>query len=164
MEVHMKKKILFTLSEGGHTSQALLLIELLGKNFNYEYVIDEKDKLSRKRIKFKGKIFKIHRTRKYNQNLLLSLPKQITGFFRAFSIVSQSKANLIVSFGASFSLWVLLAGKILGKKIAFIETWSRCKSQSTSGKFAYLFSDLFIVQHKEQLKFYPKAVFLGRLG
>ena len=54
-------------------------------------------------------------------------------------------------------------GKLLGKKIIFIESWSRIYKKSSSGKFAYLFANLFFVQWPEMKKQYPKAIYAGRL-
>lgn len=40
---------------------------------------------------------------------------------------------------------------------------ARIKSPSKTGKFLYKFVDLFIVQWEELLKFYPKAVYGGKI-
>jgi len=76
----------------------------------------------------------------------------------------KSKTRIIIACGPGFAAHICILGKILGKKIIFLESWSRVYSKSLAGKFVYPFSDLFFVQWPQQLKNYPKAVYVGRLG
>ena len=57
----------------------------------------------------------------------------------------------------------LFFGKIFGKKIIFIECMFNVDAPTLTGKLTYKFADLFIVQWKEMLKVYPKAVLGGRV-
>ena len=57
----------------------------------------------------------------------------------------------------------LLLGKLMGKKIIFIECMFNVDEPTLTGKLAYKFSDLFIVQWEDMLKVYPKAVLGGRV-
>jgi UDP-N-acetylglucosamine:LPS N-acetylglucosamine transferase len=67
--------------------------------------------------------------------------------------------------GPALSLHVTWLGKFLfGKKIIFLESWSRVYTKSLAGRLTYPFADLFFVQWKEELKNYPKATYAGRLG
>jgi len=55
-------------------------------------------------------------------------------------------------------------GGFLGKKIVFIESLSRVKNPSLTGKFLYPISDLFLVQWKSLLKKYgSKAKYGGKV-
>jgi UDP-N-acetylglucosamine:LPS N-acetylglucosamine transferase len=55
-------------------------------------------------------------------------------------------------------------GKLLGKKVIFVEDYSRVSKASTSGKIIYRFSDLFFVQWPELKAVYPKGIYAGRLA
>ena len=52
-------------------------------------------------------------------------------------------------------------GKLFGSKIIFIETFANSESKTLSGKMIYPIANLFIVQWKEMLKLYPKAIYGG---
>ena len=159
----MNKIILVCISGGGHTEQACRVIKDLKDKFSFEYVVEKGDLRSME--KFHGeKIFKINRSRKYGQNLFLSIPSQIKSLFNAFNIIRKTKAKAILSFGASFSPYLCLLGKINKKKIIFVESWSRVNSKSLSGKITYRIADLFFVQWEKQKQNYPKAIYVGRLG
>ena len=51
-------------------------------------------------------------------------------------------------------------GKIFGKKIIYIETFANINKKTLTGKIIYPVADLFIVQWKKMLEFYPKAVYV----
>ncbi len=158
------KKLLICLSGGGHTTQALQLIEKLGNEYEYEYVVEKTDKLTINKLKKEGKIFYISRSREYNQNLILSIPSQIKSLIEALKIIIKSESKAVISFGASFSFYLCLFGKLTKKKVIFIESWSRTNTKSLSGKLNYPISDLFFVQWKKQKTNYPKSIYAGRLG
>jgi len=161
-----KKTLLIILSSGGHTNQALKLIELLGDKYNYEYIINSDDKLSEKKIKKKGRIYKIINPRKMEDKCLLKVfLKYIPSTIQVLNILRKSKAKIIIGFGTASSVHVCILGKLLfRKKIIFFESWSRVYSKSLAGKFVYPFSDLFFIQWPQQKKNYPKAIYAGRLG
>ena len=54
-------------------------------------------------------------------------------------------------------------GKIFGSKIIYIETFANRNTKTATGKLIYKIADLFIVQWKEMLKLYPKAVLGGSI-
>ncbi len=82
-------------------------------------------------------------------------------FFQSLKILLKEKPDAIISTGAGIALPALFIAKLMGKKTVFIESFCRIKKPSFSGKIAYKFADLFLVQWKENLKFYPKAKFKG---
>ena len=160
-----KKTFLVVLGAGGHTSQILRLTEQLGKQ-RYEYVIASDDKLSEKKIKHKGKIFRIINPRRMqDKSLLKVILRFIPSTIQTIIALANSKADVVVSCGPAMCLHVCFLAKYLfGKKIIFIESWSRVYKKSSSGKIIHGFADLFFVQWPEMLKKYPKAVYAGRLG
>ncbi len=157
-------RFLIILGGGGHTAQMLRLVNLLGSRHQYEYVIEESDTISAKKIKFKGKIFRFKRTRNIKESILTSSLKQLPAFFSANKLMKQVRSDIIISCGPNFSIPIILAGKLSGKKIVFMETWSRIHRGSITGKFGYRFADLFFVQWPEMKKLYPKAIYAGRLA
>lgn len=69
----------------------------------------------------------------------------------------------MISTGPGIAILSALYFKIKKKKIIHVETWSRFYSKSLTGRLMYYLADEFIVQNKELLKLYPKAVYKGRL-
>lgn len=159
-----KEKIMIVLGSGGHTAQMLKLVDLLGKKHDYEYILAKEDSLSEKKIKIKGKISKIKRTREIGENIFSAILKQIRACFEVYPIIKRSKSKAIIACGPHISIPICFVGKILCKKIIFIESWSRIYHKSSSGKVVSKFADLFFVQWQEMKKVYPKAIYAGRLG
>jgi len=69
----------------------------------------------------------------------------------------------VIVTGPGFAMVPALVAKILGGYLVVFESWSRFENRSKCGKALYRFSDQFFVQHKELLKLYPKAVWVGLL-
>ena len=78
-------------------------------------------------------------------------------------IIDKEKPDAVLSTGAMIAYPALLLGKWMGKKIIFIECMFNVDAPTLTGKLAYRFADLFIVQWEEMLKVYPKAVLGGRV-
>ncbi len=78
-----------------------------------------------------------------------------------FKILLQEKPDIVISTGASIAINFGFSAKLLGVKYIFIESISRSKELSISGKIAYLVSDEFYVQWPELCDKYPKAIFRG---
>jgi beta-1,4-N-acetylglucosaminyltransferase len=78
-------------------------------------------------------------------------------------IIYDYNIKLIISTGPGIALVPLIIGKILGKKTVFIESWSRFRSASLTGKIVYYFSNEFFIQNRSLKNVYPKAKYSGLL-
>ena len=65
---------------------------------------------------------------------------------------------VVISTGSGLAVPFLVLSKLFGSFIIFIESGARIDSASKAGKVMYVFSDVFIVQYKSLLKFYPNAI------
>jgi UDP-N-acetylglucosamine:LPS N-acetylglucosamine transferase len=95
---------------------------------------------------------------------LLQLPISIileTYFF--IKILCKYNIKFIISTGPGIALVPIVLGKFLGKKTIFIESWSRFKSASLTGRAAYYLSSEFFIQNKSLQSVYPKATYSGLL-
>ncbi|MFH0955490.1 MAG: PssD/Cps14F family polysaccharide biosynthesis glycosyltransferase [Candidatus Micrarchaeota archaeon] len=86
--------------------------------------------------------------------------KTVQNLWQAWKILRDQNPDLILSTGADAAVPLLVLGKLLGKKVVFVESFCRTKQPSVSGRIAYRFSDLFIYQWEELGRFFPK----GKLG
>lgn len=80
---------------------------------------------------------------------------------QAVKIIHLRKPDVIISTGAGICIPICIIGKLLKKKIIFIETFARMENPSKTGRLLYKFADIFIVQHRRLEKYYPGAVYGG---
>lgn len=81
----------------------------------------------------------------------------------AIKILIKEKPTILISSGAGLAVPFFIVGKLLKTKLLFIETFDYIKYPSLSGKILYNFVDLFVIQHKIQKRWYPKAKYWGSL-
>jgi UDP-N-acetylglucosamine:LPS N-acetylglucosamine transferase len=158
-----KTKLLIILGEGGHSTELLNLVDLLGDKFEYNYIITKEDNISINHIRFKGPVYKLSRPRGKKSNNIEVVLKILWVALNSLIILLRSKPRAIVSTGPAISVPVSIIGKFLGKKIIFIETGSRVKNLSLTGRIMYHFADLFFIQWPQLKEKAPHAIFAGRL-
>jgi len=155
---------MIVLGMGGHTQQMIKLVDALGGGYEYEYILAKNDKISENKIKIPGKIYRIKRTRGAKESLLSSIIKNIMRSFELIPLMIKSKSRAIIACGPDIAAAVCFIGKLFGKKIIFLESWSRIYSKSYSGRFVYLFADKFFIQWPQMKKYYKKAIYAGRFA
>jgi UDP-N-acetylglucosamine:LPS N-acetylglucosamine transferase len=160
----VKKKLLIILGGGGHTAQMIRLIEVLGDQYIYFYVVNNTDNISYKKIRISGKIFKISLAKRFKGTFFDTVIKTLKAFFDSFYIINKARCDAIISAGPGISVPLFIVAKLFRMKTIYIESWSRVMTKSDSGKICYRFSDLFFVQWPEMKKLYPKAIYAGRVG
>lgn len=89
--------------------------------------------------------------------------KFIINAIQSFIIILRIRPCVVINTGGGISIATSLFAKMLGSRLIFIESGARVISPSRTGRFLYKFSDLFIVQWSEMLKYYPKAIYGGVL-
>lgn len=144
------KKYCLVCSGGGHLSEILQIKE--NSNIkDFFFVINSK-------INFKSKkkvYFVSHGIRGI---------KLFFNLFEIFFIFIKEKPDFIISTGASVALPAFIIGKFFFKtKFIFIETLTRIKRPSISGRIMYKLSDEFYYQWKYLKKFYPRGKYYNIL-
>jgi len=81
----------------------------------------------------------------------------------AIKIIVKVRPTLVFSMGAGVAPPFFLISVISGIKNLFIEMYEFKSSMSLTGKMAYYLGVQVIVQHKQLLKKYPKAIYKGSL-
>lgn len=89
------------------------------------------------------------------------LRKFVRIILMAIRIISSEKPDVVITTGALISVPFCYVAKVLGKKVIFIESFSRVKDKSLSGKLVYPIADLFLVQWDSLTELYPKAKYIG---
>ncbi len=150
------RKICFTSSSGGHLEEISRLANL--KSQYDTFLVTEKNGFHE--LSFCSKVYYLSQM---NRKELLFLPKFLKAFVQSFYILLKEKPQSIVSTGALATFPVCLTGKLLGKRIIYIESFARVDTASLTGKLMYRIADLFIVQWEELLRIYPKAIYGGSI-
>jgi beta-1,4-N-acetylglucosaminyltransferase len=160
-----KPKLIIVLGSGGHTAQMVRLTEMLYDSYDFEYVLNDDDNTSLKRIKYPGDIYKIPRPRRKNdKSIIKSVFLTIHSVIKSFDIIINSKSVGIVSAGPGLTVPLFIWSFIFRKRRIFLESWSRVTTKSATGQICYHLSNLFFVQWPTLTTVYPNAIYVGRLG
>lgn len=154
------KRVLFISSTGGHFSELLQLKPLFNKYDSY--IITEKDKTNENlKEEYGDKLFFLpYGTR---SKLFTYIFKYFYLCLRTIYLFFKIRPKYIITTGTHTAVPMCYLGKLFGCKIIFIETFANSKSKTLSGKMIYPIANLFIVQWKEMLDLYPKAVYGGSI-
>ena len=146
----MKKKVLFISSTGGHFNELMQLKPMFEK---YDYhIITEKDKTKIYFLPYgtRSKIFSY-------------IIKYFYLCMKTVFLYLKLRPKYIVTTGTHTAGPMCYLGKLFGSKIIYIETFANSNTKTVTGRLIYPIADLFIVQWKEMLKLYPKAVYGGSI-
>lgn len=149
-----KAKFCIVCSSGGHLTHMWMIKDIWQKHERIWVTFDKVDANSL--LKEEKKYWCHYPT---NRNV----PNLMKNTFLALKVLIKEKPDIIISSGAAIAIPFFLLGKMLRKKLIYIEVFDRIDKSTISGKFCYKFADKFIVQWKEQLKVYPNAINLGRI-
>jgi beta-1,4-N-acetylglucosaminyltransferase len=155
-------KILVVLGGGGHSTELLRLIDLLGSGYAYSYMLSSIDTISEGKIRWKGPVYRVPllldkhaRWRRVTLAIGPSLSQLI--------VLLRVRPRVILSTGSNIAVPISVFGKLMGVKVIHIETGSRVNTMSATGKLMYRVANLFFVQWESLLEHYPKAIYAGRL-
>jgi beta-1,4-N-acetylglucosaminyltransferase len=158
-------KVLVVLGQGGHTTEMLRLLDMIGNHYEYAYLISYSDPLSHLHIQFPGDIYyAIMPMRKWHhQRNYLPIGRILLSILQQLIIVLRVRPNVVFSTGPGIAIPSAVWGRLFGAKIIHIETAARMIRLSTSGRIMYKLAHLFFVQWESMLDQYPKAIYAGRL-
>ena len=156
-------KLLIVLGEGGHTKEMLTLVEMLGGDYEYGYVMPFDDGVSEQKLRYPGKVFRVIRPRDKVHHLLNDIWKTLRCALQCVSAVRRFKPTAVISAGPSLAVPACFVAKLMGAKVIFVETGSRITALSFTGKLVYPFADLYFVQSEQLTKRYKRAIYAGRL-
>ena len=156
-------RLLVVLGEGGHTTELLNLVDLLGDGYDYHYVVSKEDNLSASRIRRTGPIYSLTRPRGKCTGQLHSVFRTLLTEIESLRILLRIRPAAILSTGPAIAVPVSIFGKLFGARIVFVETGSRIKALSLTGRIMYRWADLFFVQWTQLAEKLPRAIYAGRL-
>ena len=154
MSKSKKTKICLAASSGGHYEQLMMLKPLMEK---YDcFVITEQTLYDTNLKTSRG--YYLKQVNRREKSFLFTM---IINLFRSIRIFLCEKPDVIICTGVLAMIPICLIGKVMGKKLIYIESFAKVTSPTETGKLLYKFADQFYVQWESMLQFYPKAIFLG---
>lgn len=145
-------KICLVGSSGGHLTHLYMLKPFWKNKERFWVTFDKEDARSLlKDEKVYGCYFPTNRNIK---NLIRNMGM-------AWKVLRREKPDLLISSGAAVAVPFFYLGKLMGKKLIYIEVYDRIDKPTLTGRLVYPIVDCFIVQWEEQKKVYKKAVNLG---
>jgi len=135
------------------------------ENYRYSYVLENEDMITEHQIRIPGPVYRIPRPSSViNRRVVPDTLKFVWCSLRAAFILMRLRPAAIVSVGPAVAVPVSLIGKLLCRKIIYIESASRTQSLSLTGRIMGHLADLFFVQWEEVLRVAPRhAIYAGRL-
>jgi len=147
-------KLCLVCSSGGHLFQLHILRKWWQKYERFWVTFNKTDALSL--LKKEQVYWAYFPTTRNFRNL-------IRNSFLAGKILIKERPDIIISTGAAVAVPFFYIGKLLGCNLIFIEVYDRIYSPTLTGKLVYPITDSFILQWKEQKKFFPKGNVVGPL-
>jgi len=156
-------RILVALGEGGHTKEMLVLVDTLGEDFQFGYLIVDDDEVTGSKISHAGDVYIVKRPRDKAHHLVGDVLKTLHSAWHAYRALCDFRPTAVLSSGPSVAVPVSLLARLMGIDVIFVETGSRVTALSTTGKIMYRIAHLFFVQWPELRERYPRAIYAGRL-
>ena len=156
------KKVLFVFGSGGHATQSLRLFIEMKDRFDFEFMIEKDDPFTAPKLEGYN-IYQVESMRGKKENVFSTLFRAVVCTLQSVMVFSKSYPDIIISAGPGLAIPISYLGKFFGKKIIFIESWSRVTTKSISGKIIYPIADEFYIQWPDMQKVYPKSIYKGRL-
>ncbi len=89
--------------------------------------------------------------------------KTLLNVIEAFRILRKERPRVILSMGAGPAVPFCLVGKLFGARTVFVETLTRVRAPSLTGRIMYWLADVFIYQWESLGPYFPKGIYGGRV-
>jgi UDP-N-acetylglucosamine:LPS N-acetylglucosamine transferase len=158
--------IMVVLGQGGHTTELLHLVDLLGSGNCYCYMLFEEDQHSAAHIRHPGPLHRVPRPRYRPGKRLHPIWDPLLALrslWAVFRVVRRERPNALLMTGPSIAILAALCGKLIGARVIFVETGSRVTSLSNTGRVMRYVAHDFFVQSERLAQQMPGTRFAGRL-
>lgn len=154
-------EVLVVFGEGGHAAQMRRLLEVTGLSPTQCIAIVDRDGLSSTVAEAEWVVPPLRE--KYGLRLASLLARAFVLVGASYQVLRRYRPSAMLSTGPGLCLAPALLCRISGLPVIHIETWSRFRTRSLSGRVMYHLATHFYVQNTQLLQLYPKARYSGRL-
>lgn len=151
------KKVMFISSTGGHLSELLEMSDLF-KDYDTSIVTEKTKSNMYLKDKYKNVYYLVYGTKSH---LFTYLFKFTFNIFKSFYLFLKIRPDVVVTTGTHTAVSMCYIAKLFRKKVIYIETLANRDTKTMAGKLVYPIADYFLVQWKNMLELYPKAIFIG---
>ena len=156
------RPVLFVYGDGGHLTQARRLFA--GMNGKRPFVFVTSTALSLDKRYPQYHVPELRRKYRSSFEALRSIAVFAHSVVAMIMIVFRHKPSGMISTGPGIAIVPALMMRIVGKPVVFLDSWSKVYYPSIASRIVYRLATLFFIQHREIGKFYPRALYRGRLG
>jgi UDP-N-acetylglucosamine:LPS N-acetylglucosamine transferase len=150
-------KICAGASAGGHMNQLLRLLKHTGEWPEQPvFYVTTLEEMAQK-LAEKGFVYVIGEYNRYHPL------RALTSLIRCIWIAIQERPDVVITTGSMPLAMFCFASKLLGARIVWIDSIANMERFSMSGRFVYLFADLFLTQWPELAKNDKKAEYVGAI-
>lgn len=89
--------------------------------------------------------------------------KHLVNLVEAWRILRRERPQVILSTGAGPAVPFAIVGKLLGMRVVFVETLTRVRVPSLTGRIMYRLADDFFYQWESLARYFPRGKYLGTL-
>ncbi|MBN2387843.1 MAG: hypothetical protein JXB85_12565 [Anaerolineales bacterium] len=135
-------KVALVCSHGGHLTETLQILPAFeGREFVFFTYHSARD----------GDVEKLARAF-FTENIGLNPWRMLKAFFWAWRALRRERPDVLLSLGAEIAVPFFYAGKLMGLRTIFIESWCRVETLSLTARLVYPVADVFLVQWPQLLK------------
>ena len=156
-------RVLVVLGEGGHTKEMVTLVDQLGDDLEYAYLMVDDDEVSPFKISRPGPTYRVRRPRDKQHHLVRDTLRTMYSTFQALRVLREWQPDAVLTSGPSVAVPVCLLARLRGRRVVFVENGSRVTRLSLTGRILYRVATLFLVQWPELAERRPRALYCGRL-
>ncbi|MBC7242478.1 MAG: hypothetical protein H5T60_08540 [Anaerolineae bacterium] len=162
-DIERPLRLLILLGEGGHTKEILILVDMLGPEFEYGYVVTRQDPLSEQKIRLAGPVYRVTRPRGKDDPVWRAGLKLVRTTVEALRVMLDFRPDALITSGPALAIPFAVWARLLGREVIFIETGSRVHQLSLTGRLMRYLATLFFVQWPQLQERCPWAIYAGRL-
>jgi len=145
-------RVCLTASAGGHLTQLLKLSESWQ---GYETFCVTTSEVIRERLQEYGKAYTVGEcNREHSLWVILVL-------IRCINVILHERPDVVISTGAAVGCITCFLGKLLGAKVAWLDSITNVERISLSGRMVRHIADLFLVQWPELAEQYSNVEYVG---
>ena len=156
-------RLLIVLGDGGHTAEIIRLVDLLGTDYDYHYLVSAPDRISEGKITIQGPVHYTVRPRAKDDRAWHVAWNLVRGFWQVARLLRRIRPSAVLGSGPSVMVPLAVLSKLGGVKVIYVENACRVTALSLTGRIMLNLADLFFVQWEQLHDRYPRTIFAGRL-
>lgn len=92
-----------------------------------------------------------------------NVPNLLRNMRLAWRLLQRERPDVVVSSGAAVAFPFFLLARVLGIRTVYVEVYDRIELPTMTGRLCYPITSLFLLQWREQQRFYPRGRLIGGL-